>query len=578
MTRLVIDTSTLLSATVAAPDGPLDRLMAAVRYGTLEMIVCEQLLEEMRRGLETRYFRDRLTNEERRGIMDALTHIGLRVADPVSPPSVVRDPKDDYLVALAAIGDAALIVTGDRDLLDHEGLDPPAVNARDACIRLGLIQSKQEPRKSLFRPTVRRDSHGARRVSHSADREARARHQRTRLYGAMIESVHEVGYTGTTVAHVIALAGVSQRAFYEQFANKEECFLATYDISVARSKKRMLDAWKAESGWANRLDCSCQAFADDAYRNSKSMHLVLIEGMGIGPRARERLLLASGAYERVVSVAFNVAPDGVKLPPLASRAIVGGGRYVTAKRLRQGRESEMPGLTGELLEWAFAYRSPFAGRLTTRQLPGPGQVSVAPARFLSGDDSRSRVLEAVAHLTMDEGFGKLLDPQIAQFAGMSTGTFHKQFPDKGECFLAVIDEFANEIIEIMIAASEGADGWDEAVYFSVQAAVDYMVAQPDLMRMAFIDIFDVGPRMIERLNLILERFVKLLEQGAPQPRRAPALCAEAITGAMWAVLGGYAVHNRLRYLPCLVDHLAFIVLAPYLGPKPAIDAIESARR
>ncbi len=413
---------------------------------------------------------------------------------------------------------------------------------------------------------------------HGLDREAVARHQRTRLYGAMIEAVHKAGYTGTTVAHVIALAGVSRRAFYEQFANKEECFLATYDISVARSKKRVLDAWLTDRGWANRLHRSCQAFVEDAFRNAKSTRLVLIEGMGIGPRARERLLLASGAYERVVTTAFNVAPDGIKLPPLAPRAIVGGGRYVTSARLRQGREAELPGLTDELLDWVSAYRSPVAGRLTTTAIPNPPHVPVSPARFLSGDDRRSRVLGAVVHLTLDEGFGDLSDPQIAQFAGMSTESFHKQFPDKEQCFLTVLDEFANEVIETMVAASVGAATWPEAVYLSVQAAVDYLVAHPGLVRMAFIDIFDVGPRMVDRLNVTLDRFVKLLEQGAPEPRRAPALSAEAVTGALWTVLSGYAVRNRLRYLPCLVDHLAFLVLAPYLGPKPAIEAIERAKQ
>lgn len=413
---------------------------------------------------------------------------------------------------------------------------------------------------------------------HGLDREAVARHQRTRLYGAMIEAVHKAGYTGTTVAHVIALAGVSRRAFYEQFANKEECFLATYDISVARSKKRVLDAWLTDRGWANRLHRSCQAFVEDAFRNAKSTRLVLIEGMGIGPRARERLLLASGAYERVVTTAFSVAPDGVKLPPLAPRAIVGGGRYVTAARLRQGREAELPNLTDEILDWVSAYRSPVAGRLSLNTNHNPPHVPVSPARFLSGDDRRSRVLGAVVHLTLDEGFGDLSDPQIAQFAGMSTESFHKQFPDKEQCFLTVIDEFANEIIETMIAASGGATTWAEAVYLSVQAAIDYLVAHPGLVRMAFIDIFDVGPRMVDRLNITLDRFVRLLEAGAPEPRRAPALSAEAVTGALWTVLSGYAVRNRLRYLPCLVDHLAFLVLAPYLGPKPAIEAIERAKQ
>src|SRR5580704_5364010 len=117
---------------------------------------------------------------------------------------------------------------------------------------------------------------------HGMGRDAVARHQRARLYGAMIEAVDQRGYQATTVAHVIALAGVSRRAFYEQFANKEECFLATYDISVARSKKRVLDAWLTDRGWANRLHRSCQAFVEDAFRNAKSTRLVLIEGLGIG--------------------------------------------------------------------------------------------------------------------------------------------------------------------------------------------------------------------------------------------------------------------------------------------------------
>src|SRR5580692_7927002 len=97
-------------------------------------------------------------------------------------------------------------------------------------------------------PMYRRLPHGP----NGMRREDVARNQRARLYGAMIESVAQRGYQATTVAHVIGLAGVSRRAFYEQFANKEECFLSTYDIVVARSRKHVIDAWMGEKGWANR--------------------------------------------------------------------------------------------------------------------------------------------------------------------------------------------------------------------------------------------------------------------------------------------------------------------------------------
>lgn len=56
---------------------------------------------------------------------------------------MVRDPADDYLVALARVAEADAIVTGDRDLLDHAGLQPPAVTAREACARLDLLEESE---------------------------------------------------------------------------------------------------------------------------------------------------------------------------------------------------------------------------------------------------------------------------------------------------------------------------------------------------------------------------------------------------------------------------------------------------
>lgn len=56
--------------------------------------------------------------------------------DPVDPAPVLRDSGDDYLLALARSAKAEVIVTGDKDLLDHTGLQPPAISAREAVGRL----------------------------------------------------------------------------------------------------------------------------------------------------------------------------------------------------------------------------------------------------------------------------------------------------------------------------------------------------------------------------------------------------------------------------------------------------------
>jgi AcrR family transcriptional regulator len=388
------------------------------------------------------------------------------------------------------------------------------------------------------------------------------------MYGGMIEAVHERGYPQTTVAHVIALAGVSRRAFYEQFANKEACFLATYDIIVARARKLVLDAWTRERGWANRLHIACKALLDDVADQPKGPRLVLVDSLGIGPKARER----------VVARAFQADPNGEALSPLTVRAIVSGIRHVAFTRMYEHREKELYTLADELLDWIESYRSPVARRLNVSGLVQPNVIEPQPAAFLASDDRRSRALGALVHLTLDERYSELSDPQIAQFAGISTEGFHKLFVDKEACFLAVLDEFVAEAMESVKRSIEPASSWPEAVHLAVAALVEYFASHEALSRLAFIEIFDVGPGMIGRMTRSIEDFTKLLDELGPDARRGPLVAREAITGAIWGIVSAYSAHDRVRQLPYLVDQLTFLVLAPYIGAKPAMETIEATRK
>jgi AcrR family transcriptional regulator len=407
-------------------------------------------------------------------------------------------------------------------------------------------------------------------------REEEARNQRARLYGAMIETVAQRGYQATTVAHVIALAGVSRRAFYELFANKEQCFLATYDIVIARARKRMRDAWDEERGWANRMHSATKALLDDVAESPKGPRLVLVDALGIGPSARERMQLAAFTFERLVAGASQVAPDGVGFARLTSRGIVGGVRQIIFRRLLEERERELYMLTDEVLDWAESYRSPAVARLGVLR-PVTSRQPSSPAAFLRRDDRRARALGAVVHLTLDEGYAQLTDPQIAQFAGMSTETFHEQFSNKEACLLTVLDEFAAEAIDAVTPSFESGPTWPDAVHRAMVAFVDYLVARQALLRIAFIDVFEVGPAIIGRINRAVEAFTEMLTEEAPAPRHGSEIAVEAITGAIWAIVAGYVSSRRVPQLPRLVEHLTFTVLAPYVGPKAAVEAITATR-
>ncbi len=53
--------------------------------------------------------------------------------------------------------------------------------------------------------------------------------QRNRIIEGTARAVAQHGYAHTTVAHIIALAGVSRTTFYQLFKDKEACFLWCFD-------------------------------------------------------------------------------------------------------------------------------------------------------------------------------------------------------------------------------------------------------------------------------------------------------------------------------------------------------------
>ncbi len=426
-----------------------------------------------------------------------------------------------------------------------------------------------------LKPLYRRLPHGP----HGMGREKVVRNQRARLHGAMIESVSERGYRATTVAHLIGLAGVSRRAFYEHFSNKEDCFVATYDIVVARGRKRVLDAWSSQRGWTNRLHGACKGFFEDIVEGPKGARLVLIDSLGIGVRGRERMHLSGSFFERLTAAAFRAAPEhGGPLPAIASRATIGGMRQIAFDRMREGRVEELRNLAEDAVDWIESYRSPASTRLQAIAPRRPPNIPLEPAAFLTTDEKRARLLGAVVHLTLDEGYFGLTDAQIAQFAGVSTEAFHKQFPSKEKCFLAVVDEFTVEALEVVDLAIAGASSWEDSVYIGLTAFIEYMVAHLALLRLAFVDLFEVGPGMIDRMTSSVEQVVAHLIAKAPEPRCAPNALPEFLSGAVWDIISTHASQDRMRYLPCLVDHLAFVMLAPYVDPRLTIMTIEGRRR
>lgn len=129
--RAVLDANVLVSAAIGS--GPPHRIVNLWRTRrSFDLIACPRLLAEVASVLLDRPRTSRLISRSAAtALLDMLVVEAVVVPDPIAPERFTRDPNDDYLVSLARGQHADIIVSGDRDLLDWDGQEPPVMAPAD---------------------------------------------------------------------------------------------------------------------------------------------------------------------------------------------------------------------------------------------------------------------------------------------------------------------------------------------------------------------------------------------------------------------------------------------------------------
>ena len=121
--RAVLDPNVVISA-VLAPAGSPARVLRSWLDGAYELVVSVLLLAELERAFAYPKLRRRIDPAEASDLVELLRRQAELFEDPADPPAIRSpDPGDDYLIALAA-GGQAVIVSGDSHLLGLVGRVP----------------------------------------------------------------------------------------------------------------------------------------------------------------------------------------------------------------------------------------------------------------------------------------------------------------------------------------------------------------------------------------------------------------------------------------------------------------------
>ncbi|HET6506424.1 MAG TPA: helix-turn-helix domain-containing protein [Baekduia sp.] len=212
--------------------------------------------------------------------------------------------------------------------------------------------------------SVHRETSGALRVlprgRHAAPREVVADSQRERMLVAMAEACATKGYANVAVADVIERAHVSRRSFYEQFSNKEDCFLAAYDAGVAGLLEEIAAAEEAarpSGGLLAAARAGTETYLQLLADNPAFARTFLIEVLGAGPDALARRDAVHQRFAERLMEGFEAVRGGagaggaVPAPaPFVFRAAVGAIHELVTQELLVGGPEALPGLLDQVLE------------------------------------------------------------------------------------------------------------------------------------------------------------------------------------------------------------------------------------
>jgi AcrR family transcriptional regulator len=175
--------------------------------------------------------------------------------------------------------------------------------------------------------------------------------QRARILSSAARVVSEYGYGRMTVARVTGGAGVSRRTFYDEFEDREDCFLAIVEDALGRAAERVSVACEVVSGgWRERVRAGLMGLLAFFDEEPQSASLLVVNALRAGPRVLQRRAHVLERLSGVLQEGGSSARTGSgELPALTGEGVVGAVFGVIHTRLSQQQQQQDTGSMLDLL-------------------------------------------------------------------------------------------------------------------------------------------------------------------------------------------------------------------------------------
>ena len=225
------------------------------------------------------------------------------------------------------------------------GVPSQPVPAKPA--RRGRLLGGRAP--GTFSPPSPMGPRGLPRGEHNLPRGFVIFNQRERIFDAIANLTAAKGYGALSLEDIAAEAAVSLQTFYTHFANKEEAFLATYEVGHAKAMAVINQTLAGQKSWVEAARASVLALLEFLASEPSYAHLACVDVLIAYPHVANRLDEANAFYGELL--ALQIGDDAPSLPPapIIGEAIVGGVFELLHDYILRGHTGELPELADHIV-------------------------------------------------------------------------------------------------------------------------------------------------------------------------------------------------------------------------------------
>jgi AcrR family transcriptional regulator len=233
---------------------------------------------------------------------------------------------------------------------------PPSVPRRPPVRKPRRLEGGRAP--GSFHPPTPWRTRGLPRGEHNLPRGFVIFNQRERIFDAIARLTASGGYQALSLEDIAAGAAVSLQTFYSHFENKEDAFLATYEVGHSRAKAAVDRALATQSDWIQAVRAGSLALLEFLASEPALAHLACVDILIAYPHVAGRVDEANASYAQLLDLDIGEGAPTRQSTPVITEVIVGGVFELLHDYILRGHTRRLPELADHV---SYIVLTPFIG-------------------------------------------------------------------------------------------------------------------------------------------------------------------------------------------------------------------------